>query len=185
MSLSAPATRTPLHRRAIEVNGYHRADGLYDIEAEITDTKSYELGLSGGRRLPAGAPLHRMLMRLTVDEDMLIIAAEAVTQAGPFAACPTGAESFSSLAGLRVRPGFLREAMLRLGGTAGCTHIRELLQQLATVVLQTMYSVRNRPENSAAAAAQMVNSCHAYAADGDVVKRRWPHLYTGAEQAAD
>ncbi|WP_363238880.1 DUF2889 domain-containing protein [Acidocella sp.] len=32
--------------------------------------------------------------------------------------------------------------MLRIGGVAGCTHLRELLQPLATVSFQTMHGIR-------------------------------------------
>ena len=31
--------------------------------------------------------------------------------------------------------------------------------------------------------ARLVNSCFAYAADGPVVRERWPHLYTGPKGA--
>jgi hypothetical protein len=184
MKLSAPAAREPIHRRDIVLHGYRRTDGLYDIEAVITDTKAAAITLGARRTLPAGEPLHQMMMRLTVDETLLIVAAEAVTEAGPYPACPGGADSFASLAGLRIRPGFMREAMVRLAGVAGCTHIRELVQQLATVAFQTMFSVRTRKSNDEAAGARMVNSCHAYAADGAEVRRRWPQLYTGPDAAA-
>jgi len=41
MPLSQPAERERLHTRSIEINGYRRVDGLYDIEAHLTDCKSY------------------------------------------------------------------------------------------------------------------------------------------------
>src|SRR4051794_6318848 len=41
MPLSQPQDRDLLHSRDIELRGYRRADGLYDIEAKLTDTKSY------------------------------------------------------------------------------------------------------------------------------------------------
>ena len=183
MPLSEPAPRERLHRRAITIDGYRRADGLFDIEAELVDTKTYTLKLQH-RTAEPGEPLHRMSLRLTVDEDMTIHAAEAETQAGPYAVCGGGAASFASLAGLRIGPGFVREAMARLGGPAGCTHIRELVQQMGTVVIQTLFGQRSRPIDEQKMAARMVNSCHAFAADGPVVRRRWPHLYTGEARAA-
>ena len=55
MPLSQPAERERLHTRVIEINGYRRADGHYDIEAHLTDVKSfgqtnYDRGLHRGRR---------------------------------------------------------------------------------------------------------------------------------------
>ena len=29
----------------------------------------------------------------------------------------------------------------------------------------------------------LLNSCHAYASDGEIVKRYWPHAYTGDRAA--
>lgn len=136
MPLSDPAPRDALHRRDIRLAGYRRADGRFDIEGELIDTKTYPIQLEGRARGP-GEPLHHMRLRLTVDEDMTIHAAEAATDAGPYLSCGGGAESFARLAGLRIGPGFVREAMARLGGTAGCTHIRELVQQMGTVAFQT------------------------------------------------
>ena len=183
MPLSDPAPRAKLHRRDITLSGYRRDDGLFDVEAELADTKSYPLNLDQRTAAP-GDKLHHMRLRITVDAALTIVAAEAATEAGPYLACAGGAASFARLAGLRIRPGFLREAMLRLGGPAGCTHIRELVQQIGTVAVQTLSAERARAQDEAATAARMVDSCYAYAADGAVVQRRWPQLYTGVAPAA-
>ena len=87
-----------------------------------------------------------MWVRLTVDEDMLIESCEAATDHGPYTICPDAAPNFSRLAGLRIGRGFLKQAAERVGGVAGCTHLRELLQQLGTVAFQTLYPVRARKE---------------------------------------
>ena len=41
MPLSTSAARESLHTRSITIGGYRRADGLYDIEAHLTDVKSF------------------------------------------------------------------------------------------------------------------------------------------------
>jgi len=183
MPLSDPANRKLLHNRDISLRGYQRDDGLFDIEADITDSKTYQFTVGDRRQVVPGEALHHMRLRVTVDETLTIRAAEAVTEAAPFTICPGGAESFGLLAGLQIRAGFMREANARLGGAAGCTHIRELIQQVATVAIQTAYALPSRRRNDEAAAARMVNSCFSYAADGPVVKQRWPHHYTGADRA--
>ena len=43
MPLSAPSARKKLHTRNIELNGYLREDGLFDIEAHMTDIKTYSI----------------------------------------------------------------------------------------------------------------------------------------------
>jgi Protein of unknown function (DUF2889) len=183
MPLSEPAERELLHLRDITLRGYRRADGLFDIEAEIADTKSYGFTV-GTRRVEPGEKLHNMLMRMTVDESLTIVACEAATEYGPFETCGAGAATFGRLVGLSIRSGFLREAQARIGGVEGCTHIRELLQQMATVAIQTTFALPRRQASDQAAAARLIDTCHAYAANGPVVKRRWPERYTGPADGA-
>lgn len=179
MPLSEAAPRKHLHTRSITLHGYQREDGRFDIEADITDTKSYQFDIDT-RTVKVGDPLHHMRARITVDEDLVITAAEAVTEAGPFAICPGGAETFGRIVGLCIKAGFLKAANERLGGSVGCTHIRELLQQMATVAFQTTYPVRAKREgDSPSARPRLLNTCHAYADTNEVVQKRWPHLYKG------
>jgi hypothetical protein len=133
-----------------------------------------------------------MWMRMTVDERLNILECEAVTDHGPYALCPSAAPNFSRLAGLRIKPGFLKEANSRVGGTVGCTHLRELLQQIATTAFQTVQPARARrhPKSDGLSDGQstekpaILNTCIAYGTDSPVVRRLWPHLYTGPADAA-
>ncbi len=182
MPLSDPQERELLHLRDIALRGYRRADGLFDIEAHLTDTKSYGFDNEDRGHIPQGEPLHGMWMRMTIDEDFAIVACEASTEFGPYAVCPAAAPNFSRLAGLVIGRGFLKAAQERVGGTNGCTHLRELLQQMATVAIQTLYAVRSRREQATRPEKPaLLNTCLAYATDSPVVRRQWPHLYTGPE----
>ena len=190
MPLSAPQDRALLHLRDIRLRGYQRADGLFDIEAELQDTKTYGFGNQDRGWIEPGVPLHHMLARMTVDPDMLIVSFEAATERGPYAICPQAAPNFARLAGLRIGRGFLKAANERVGGTVGCTHLRELLQQMATVAFQTLYAKRVKRQESANAETTaetqkprekpaLLGTCLAYAPDSPVVKRYWPQAYTG------
>ncbi len=196
MPLSPPAERELLHQRDIQLRGYHRADGNFDIEATLVDTKTAGFGSPGRGYVAPGEPLHQMRVRMTIDEAMTILACEAVTENGPFPVCAGGAASMSHLAGLTIKAGFLKAANQMLGGITGCTHLRELLQQMATVALQTMWPIRSKREAAALASnpadaggkpraedgsARMLNTCFGYASSSPVVKQRWPHLYTGPD----
>ncbi|WP_428489199.1 DUF2889 domain-containing protein [Rhodopila sp.] len=205
MPLTQPAARQRLHTRSIEINGYLRTDGHYDIEAHLTDCKSFaQTNLDRGVIQP-GEPVHDMWLRLTVDDQMRIHAVEAVSDNTPYAICPAAAPNFTRLAGLRIKPGFLREAAQRVGGIVGCTHLRELLQQIATTALQTITPAKARRDMAAEGVAddtpgsealdkriteqwgggnKILNSCLAYDQNGPLVKRRWSHLYTGPDVAA-
>src|SRR5437762_4867546 len=86
-SLAAPAPRTHVHTRNVVYRGYRREDGLWDIEAELTDTKTYDHQRSDGDVLRAGEPVHGMVIRLTVDDHMKITAVAMGMPAAPFAEC--------------------------------------------------------------------------------------------------
>jgi hypothetical protein len=199
MPLSPPPERELLHSRDIVLRGYRRADGLYDIEAHLTDTKTYGSANHDRGSIDAGEPIHDMWVRLTVDDHRTIVACEASSDRTPYAICPTAAPNFARLAGLRIKPGFLSEAARRIGGSVGCTHLRELLQQIGTTAYQTIDPARAKREADAAGehnppgsdrldmritakmggAPAILNTCIAYSTDSPVVQRRWPHLYTG------
>ena len=108
MPLSPPAPREHLHDRDIHCKGYAREDGLWDIEGHITDTKAYDFESDWRGEMKAGRPVHQMWVRLTIDDDMLIHTAEAVTDDGPFPICPNAAPNFDVLAGIRIGPGWTR-----------------------------------------------------------------------------
>ncbi|MBV9783314.1 MAG: DUF2889 domain-containing protein [Acidisphaera sp.] len=186
MPLSPPQNRELLHSRDIALRGYLRTDGLVDVEAHLIDTKTYGFDGDDRGRVSAGEPIHDMWLRMTVDEDMTIVACEAATDHSPYAVCPAAAPNFASLAGITIKPGFLREAAQRVGGTRGCTHLRELLQQVATVAFQTLYPVRERrgSEHKPGNRPALLNSCLAYGSDSPVVLRRWPEFFTGRSEEA-
>lgn len=184
MPLSPPVEREKLHRRVIDMHGYARADGLYDIEAWLEDTKSYDIENHDRAGIPAGEALHGMWLRMTVDESMTIQACEAAMDFTPYAICPGAAPNFSAMAGVTIGPGFNRAVKERVGGPTGCTHLRELLAQMATVAYQTVAPMRWRKAREAREAAVArgetppparraipLNSCHAYAEGSEVVRR--------------
>jgi len=191
MPLSSPAARQHIHTRVVECRGFRREDGLWDIEGHITDVKTYAFGNHFRGEIAAGMPVHEMWLRLTVDDRLTIHAVEAVTDAGPYAACPRAAPNFERLTGLRIKPGFQAQVRERLGGTEGCTHIVELLVPLATTAFQTVFPYLDRqrrqqqkadgkPRESPRRRPALIDSCYAFASDGEVVKRYWPEFYRGS-----
>jgi hypothetical protein len=186
MPLSPPVPREHIHTRHIECRGFRRADGLWDIEGHLTDVKSYSFRNSHRGEIAAGTPIHDMWLRVTVDDDLTIHAAEAVTDSSPFRTCSEITPNFQRLVGLSIGSGFRRKVRERLGGTEGCTHLVELLGPLATTAFQTVFPIKNRDEAAAQGQGgkltqrpQLIDTCHALASDGQVVKESWPDYYTG------
>lgn len=188
MSLSTPATRQHLHTRTVTCQGFRRDDGLWDIEGHITDVKTYPFPNDHRGTIEPDDPIHDMWIRLTLDNDFVVRAVEAVTDKGPFGVCGAITPSFQQLVGLRIGLGWTRAVKERLGGVAGCTHLVELLGPVATTAFQTIYPVLSRErvkagKPEARSRPPMLDTCHALAADGDIVKRYWPDFHE--DRAAD
>ncbi|HZP86364.1 MAG TPA: DUF2889 domain-containing protein [Burkholderiales bacterium] len=167
--------------------GYLREDGLWDIEGHLVDTKAFDAPREEGSAvLPAGKPLHEMWIRLTVDTDLLVHHAEAVTDAGPYGICGDVTPNFKQLEGLTIKAGWTVKTRELLGGIKGCTHLVELLGPVATTAFQTVYSSRVKRDAAKGVSAKpgLINTCHAYADDGALVKKRWPQWYRGREEEA-
>lgn len=184
MPLSPPAERQHLHTRAIDLRGYARADGLYDIEAHLVDTKTYPFENEDRGTVAPGEALHGMWVRMTVGEDMVIRACEAVSDFTPYRICPQVTPNYARLAGVAIGPGFSRAVKERVGGAEGCTHLREVLAQMATVAFQTIGPIRWRKARAAREEAIArgetppplkrvvpIGSCYAYAPESPVVTR--------------
>lgn len=184
MPLSEPVARQALHNRHYDFRGYQREDGLWDIEGRIVDTKTYAFENQHRGQIEAGTPVHDMQVRLTLDDDFVIRDIEAVTDSSPFAICPGATPNYRKLIGIRIAPGWRDLLKRELGGTSGCTHITEMLMAIGTVAFQTIIPMRSRKAAKPEAPARrprLLNSCHAFAADGPVVERLWPEHWTGGK----
>ncbi len=166
-----------MHTRAVTSCGYRRADGLWDIEVRMTDRKGYFVQ-NDHRTLEAGDLLHDMALRVTVDDQLLIHHIEACIDAAPHRICPSVTPNFQRLVGLRIEAGFGGELRRRLGGVHGCTHLVELFGQLATTAIQTVYPRRGGGPRAARPA--QIDTCHALAAEGEVVAKYWPRFHRKA-----
>ena len=177
--LSQPVPREEVHNRRVSCNGFVREDGLFDIEAEMTDNKSYPFPTEFRGDVTPDQYVHHMKVRVTVDRDMKVHAAEALTIAGPYAICPTANDAFQHIVGLTIGPGWRRKVAAAIGGRHGCTHITELMGVVGTIAFQTRYGedARQRRQTVASTgmetatarskerASAMANSCIAYAVE--------------------
>jgi hypothetical protein len=187
MSLSEPTQRKRLHKRVITLEGYQRDDGLWDIEGHLVDTKDYDFDNSWRGQVTAGTAVHNMRLRLTLDDTLTVQEVDATIDAGPHQTCPNIAPAYKVLVGERIKPGWNLRVRELLGGVRGCVHLVEMLGPIGTVAFQTMGPTlaRKRQDEAGGVTSDTpaekptrLNTCHALASDGEVVKKRWPEFYT-------
>lgn len=180
MPLPASPNRTELHLRSIEMRGYRRDDGLFEIDGRVIDTKSHPIRIDGRERAP-GEAIHDMWIRLVVDEALVVRDLYAVTDASPFGVCREAVAPMQAIVGERIRPGWSMMVKGKLGGAVGCTHLMELLMPMATAAYQSLVTIRQtRPDVLDRNGRPVkIDSCYAYASHRDVVLQRWPQFHTG------
>jgi hypothetical protein len=186
MPLSAPQARTHLHTRSVEYRGYHREDGLWDIEATLQDVKTYTFERHDRSPMPAGEPIHGMSIRVTVDDSLTILAIESSSDHAPFAECQGGKDPMQKMVGATMGPGWRVSIERALGNTRGCTHLREMLFNMATAAFQTVppYQDRLRKQAEGPNAARVprteppffMNKCVAWDFNGTLVARSYPQF---------
>ena len=183
MSLPTAAPERQLkHRRSIEVQIYARGNGLWEVDADIRDTKTHDAALAGGVRA-AGEPIHDMLLRVLVDERFNILEAGSQTRAMPYPGhCDHHGDVYQRLVGLNLMHGFRRDVNQRLGGVVGCTHLTELTQVLPTALVQAFAGeVLDTRENSNSDEQPFqIDRCHALRSDGAAVQTFYPRWYRAA-----
>lgn len=174
------------HRRRIDVQVHSRDDGLWEVDAEISDVKTRDVTLAGGVRR-AGEPIHDMLLRIVVDTQFNILAAGSETRWMPYPGqCDEHGDAYARLVGLNLMQGFRRALQERLGGTAGCTHLTELAQVLPTAVVQAFAGevLDTREGSRSDQRPFQIDRCHALRADGPAVRQFYPRWYEGTPEPA-
>lgn len=176
MSLSAPAPRTARHIRRVTYQGYEREDGLWDIEGELHDSKTYDLPslCEPGQVRRAGTPIHHMWLRVTVDRDLVVRAIESAMEAHPLADCPEAQRALQSMVGCSMTRGWRQSVQTHLGGVASCTHLRELLFNLATATFQTISAVFISQGDEPP---RHLGQCTGWDWSGQGVKEHYPRFY--------
>jgi Protein of unknown function (DUF2889) len=173
--------RELVHTRRVRYEGYRRADGLWDIEAHITDVKNHDFTLKTGVRR-AGLPVHDMIVRVTIDRKFNVVDAVAVSDAVPYpGGCERAAPEYAKLVGLNLLKKFRDGLKERLGGVQGCTHITEMLAALPTAAIQT-FAGEMREDRPSGRKPFQLDHCLAMDTTGETVKQWYPEWHVKKEE---
>ena len=179
MPLPVPEVERELtHTRRVRFEGYKRADGLFDIEAHLTDVKNHDFHLKTGVRR-AGLPVHEMWLRITIDRHLTVVDADASSDAVPYpGGCEAVAPNYRKLVGLNLKKEFRKSAAELFGRTRGCTHLTEMLAGLPTAAIQTFAGEMPEERDDGTRPFQL-DQCQALEMSGETVRKWYPKWYRG------
>jgi hypothetical protein len=167
------------HTRAIQVEAFARDDGLWDLDARITDVKTRDIALASGLR-EGGNPVHDLRLRVTINRELVIVDAEASSDAVPYPGyCDTIAPAYKSLIGLSLTNHFRLRLKDKLAGVLGCTHLTELSLILPTAAIQAYANdvIKTRDGNGVDESTErpfQLDRCYALRVDGPAVAKYYP-----------
>lgn len=170
--------REHTHARRVRYDGYKRADGLWDIEAHLSDVKHHDYRLKTGVRR-AGQPIHEMWLRVTIDRKLNVVDATASSDAVPYpGGCESIAPAYRKLIGLNLARGFRKNVHELLGSVRGCTHLTEMLSGLPTAAIQTFAGEMSEEREDGSKPFQL-DQCHALETSTDTVRTWYPKWHRG------
>lgn len=168
-----------LHTRNYEVRAFLKDDNTVLLRGAVMDRKP------GGLYVPDDdEPLvmHHMIVEICVSyPTMEIIESSVVFNAHPHTTCTNIVEHYQNLVGLNIARGFTHKVRELFGGPRGCTHTTALLQAMAPVAVQCIWSMQaiKMKQNADASLAPAstedrrramsinLNTCHVWAEDGE------------------
>jgi hypothetical protein len=182
-----------LHDREYRVRAFRQRDDLVLIRGAIRDQKPPGLYINID---PDPLTVHHMQLDIEVAyPSMEIVSANVVFETHPNTECPQIIDHYDGLIGLSVARGFTHKVRELFGGPRGCTHTTALLQAMAPVAVQCVWSmqaaIKRRIDHNGDGQASSVmsrseawkmnlNTCHVWAEDSPVVAS----LLAGEEMAA-
>lgn len=173
-----------LHERAYVVRSYRKDSRTLLLRGAVRDQKPAGLYVPDD---PEPLTIHHMIVDLEITVPTLeIVRAKAVMEIHPHEHCRQIEDHYQKLVGLSITRGFTHKVRELFGGPRGCTHTTALLQAMAPVAIQSMWSFHmaaahdgataagdagdapgfSTPEARMRAVATNLNSCHVWAEDG-------------------
>jgi Protein of unknown function (DUF2889) len=167
-----------IHERAYIVRSYRSGFDKMVLRGAVRDQKPPGLYFDDTQPLT----VHHMIVDLTVAIPSLeILEAKAVLEIHPHTTCKRIEDHYDNLVGLSIARGFTHKIRELFGGPRGCTHTTALLQAMAPVAIQSIWSI-NLAQASAkgdspfdtqqarqGALMANANTCHVWAEDGEQV----------------
>ena len=184
MALPPPSPRKLSHTRTVVYQGFDREDGLWDIEAELTDVKTFDFQVPNEVTFRANEPIHGLKIRVTLNAQLVIQDVVTSMDRIPHPECAGAPHGMHKLIGCTMGPGWRKVINQHVGGTDGCTHLREMLANMATAAYQTVPASRwhrrelaGLPQPEITKPPFHLGQCHSWALDSPTTQRAYPMFY--------
>lgn len=170
-----------LHDRTYSARSYRKSDTELLIRGQVLDQKPPGMYVEED---PDPLTIHHMVVDIVVRfPDLQITDAAVVMETHPHGTCPTITDHYGQLIGLSIARGFTHKIRELFGGPRGCTHTTALLQAMAPVAIQSIWSMQasdpadgtpvptptprdQSPEEIRQRMTHNINSCHVWREDG-------------------
>jgi hypothetical protein len=168
-----------LHDREYRVESYRKSDDVVLLRGTVRDQKPAGVYFEGD---PDPITVHHMVVDIEVQiPSMEIVAAGVLLETHPHRQCRSIEGHYDKLVGLSIARGFTHKVRDLFGGPKGCTHTTALLQAMAPVAIQSIWSMRSLSDTAQSVAAPTrkptpeenrermkfnLNTCHVWADDG-------------------
>jgi Protein of unknown function (DUF2889) len=130
----------PLHTRNYQVEAFRRDGQHFVLIGSVIDRKPGSLYIEQDLE---PFELHHMVVELTVSyPGLVIVGCEVTFNTFPQTVCPAIAVRYNELVGVSIARGFTHQVRERFGGPRGCSHTTALLQAMAPVAVQCVWSMR-------------------------------------------
>lgn len=177
MTEASSAGSAPVHRRTVVIDVVDAGDDRLDVVGRLHDERPWAAEETD---LPV---VHDLELRVGVSRtDFVVRSVHVEFRAYPHAECPQIAPAYEALVGVPLGRGWQAAVRERLGGPAGCTHLRELARAMAPVIVQAAFSAQVRAAVDQPPAEQdedasrlllplVANTCHVWASGGAAEKK--------------
>jgi ATP-dependent Clp protease adapter protein ClpS len=163
-----------LHHRTYDVASYRESDTRIRLRGTVRDVKPAGVYIAQD---PDPMTIHQMVVDVVVElPAMEIVDAQVVMEVHPHAHCASITGHYEKLVGLSIARGFTHKVRELFGGPRGCTHTTALLQAMAPVATQSIWSMQQPAAGESPVALTAAeqrervlrnrDTCHVWASDG-------------------
>jgi len=165
-----------IHTRRYEVRAFRKADDCLMLRGVVVDEKPVGLYIESD---PDPLWMHHMILDLEIHFPTLVIQkANVQFNEHPHLGCTRIVDHYKKLEGMSITRGFNAKVKELFAGPRGCTHTTALLQAMAPVAVQSMWSMRVASARARGVSlesmgdgpqtASPVNTCHMWEESGEL-----------------